>query len=256
MCILFVAIEQHDRYPLIIAANRDEFFNRPTTPSHLWGEKRILSGIDQQAGGTWMGINTNGYIAALTNIRAPNRINDNAISRGNLVSQYLQVPTDNYAIDLQNSQFDYNGYNLLFGPWNKLNVYNNHLNELSSLGKGFYGLSNANLNSPWPKINKGVGKLKSYCLSGDNISHRVDNEALFELLLDTTTALDQELPQTGVPLEWERKLSSIFIQGDNYGTRSSTILKIDTQQQVTWSERTFNNKASCISEQNYQFNIN
>lgn len=257
MCILFVAIEQHPRYPLIIAANRDEFFNRPTSASHFWGSPpTILSGIDQQAGGTWMGINQTGHIAALTNIRAPQHIIKNAISRGKLVSQYLQFPKVNYEVDLQHSQADYNGYNLLYGPWQQLKVYNNHLDKISSLSRGVYGLSNASLNSPWPKINKGVARLQDYCRQGEGDSHVVNNKALFELLLDSSTAPDEELPETGVPIEWERKLSSIFIRGESYGTRSSTILKIDTQQRVIWSERTFDQSAMCIAEQNYQFNLN
>jgi uncharacterized protein with NRDE domain len=257
MCILFVAIEQHEQYPLIIAANRDEFVVRPTLPSHFWGaSQQILSGIDQQAGGTWMGINRGGHLAALTNIRAPERLNENAISRGKLVSQYLQSPTVDYELELQHSQFDYKGYNLLFGPWHQLKVYNNHLNQTSNLTKGFYGLSNAELNSPWPKINKGLAQLKAYCSQGELISHDVRQNILFDLLCDPSQALDNELPNTGVPLEWERRLSSIFIQGEEYGTRSSTILKIDTKQQVTWSERSYDNKAKCIAEQNYQFKLN
>lgn len=254
MCILFVAINQHHRYPLIIAANRDEFFKRPTVPSHFWGaQHQILSGIDQQAGGTWMGINHTGHIAALTNIRDPNSINPLAISRGQLLNHYLQTPTLSYELDLQQSRLEYNGYNLLFGPWHNLKVYNNHLNQISSLNEGFFGLSNAALDSAWPKINKGLAQLKTYCLQENT---QINNASLFELLCDSNQASDNELPDTGIPLEWERKLSSIFIKAEDYGTRSSTILKIDKKQRVSWSERTFNRTATCISEQNYQFNIN
>jgi uncharacterized protein with NRDE domain len=257
VCILFVAIEQHEHYPLIIAANRDEFFNRPTLPSHFWGEqKQVLAGIDEQAGGTWMGINQAGNIAALTNIRAPDSIQQDAVSRGKLVSHYLCQPKVDYEVDLQRTKQHYNGYNLLYGPWNNLKVYNNHLDQISTLTQGFYGLSNASLNSPWPKLNKGVSRLKAYCEQGEQDSHNVEFTALFDLLLDTSPALDHELPQTGVPIDWERRLSSIFIQGENYGTRSSTILKVDKYNRVSWCERTFSNTANCVSEQNYQFNIN
>ena len=257
MCIVFVAIEQHPRYPLIIAANRDEFFNRPTLPSHVWGPSRnIVAGIDQEAGGTWMGVNKAGYLAALTNIRAPQTLKPHVKSRGELVSHYLQQPTTNYQQALEQSRQDFNGYNLLFGHWKNLYVYNNHLNHLTHLKKGFYGLSNASLNSPWPKIVKGLARLKTYCENTSQDPEHIIDKQLFELLRDPNKANENELPRTGIPMEWERKLSSIFIQADHYGTRASTVLKIDTNQKVSWCEHTYNSGAVCISEQNYQFDIN
>jgi len=252
MCILFVAVNQHQDYPLIIAANRDEFFNRETQQSHLWhGQNRIIAGKDLQAGGTWMGINQHGYLASLTNIRDPKTFNEHAVTRGELVSHYLKTPSHDYAKVLMASRHSYNGYNLLFGKWNELAVYNNHLNSLQTLTTGYYGLSNANLNSPWPKINKGVNKLEEYCQDG----HDINPEILFSLLLDTQQAPDHNLPETGVPLDWERRLSSIFILGDDYGTRSSTILKVDKQQKVQWHERTYNNQAICTASQSFHFDI-
>ena len=199
MCILFIAVRQHPDFPLIIAANRDEFTERPTLASNFWdGDNRhILAGKDLQAGGTWMGINTQGNIAALTNIRDPKRIIADAKTRGALVADYLLKPTDTYVDTLRETAESYNGYNLLFGHWSELMVYNNHLNTCVPLDSGFYGLSNADLNSPWPKINKGVKALKDYCLS----DAEVDHEQLFTLLRDETRADDAMLPDTGVPLE-------------------------------------------------------
>jgi uncharacterized protein with NRDE domain len=253
MCILFVAVNQHKDYPLIIAANRDEFFNRDTAASHIWdSEHGIIAGKDLQAGGAWMGINKQGCIASLTNIRNPQKIWTDAITRGELVSHYLQKPVDAYHQTLSASKDNYNGYNLLFGKWNALAVYNNHLDKIQELSDGYYGLSNASLNSPWPKINKGVGKLEEYCQDG----HDINPDILFELLLDKSLAADVDLPQTGVPIDWERRLSSIFILGDEYGTRSSTVLKIDKQQNAQWYERTYDNKATCTSSQSFHFAIN
>lgn len=253
MCILFVAVNQHKDYPLIIAANRDEFFNRGTSESHIWdSEHGIIAGKDLQAGGTWMGINKEGYIASLTNIRDPQKISADAITRGELVSHYLQQPVDRYFKTLSSGKENYNGYNLLFGKWDNLSVYNNHLDKLQHLTDGYYGLSNASLNSPWPKINKGVGKLEEYCQDG----HDINPDILFTLLLDKNLAADKELPQTGIPIDWERRLSSIFIVGDEYGTRSSTVLKVDKQQNVTWFERTYDNTATCTSSQSFHFSIN
>ncbi len=252
MCILFIAIEQHPDYPLIIAANRDEFHQRGTLASYFWPENSdVLAGRDLQAGGTWMGINRNGRLSALTNVRDPEQINPNARSRGELVSQYLTAQQTNlqYLHTLQQNKGWYNGYNLLFGAWNDLWVYNNHEDEMQQLSAGFHGLSNASLNSPWPKIDKGVANLEDYCTS----SRVVDSEALFNLLLDNTQAEDQYLPNTGVPIEWERKLSSIFIQSEEYGTRSSTVLLIDKNQRVTWNERSFDSLGGITNQKNYQF---
>ncbi|MFT4993184.1 MAG: hypothetical protein ACI965_000202 [Paraglaciecola sp.] len=276
MCILFVAVNQHQDYPLIIAANRDEFFARPTTASHFWQDSPepmakdpepmaknpeptvnnppLLAGKDEQAGGTWMGITRAGRLAALTNIRDPKKIKKDAITRGALVSQYLQGDAQQaaYLAQLQRTETHYNGYNLLFGPWHSLQVYNNHLDQSEQLSSGVYGLSNASLNSPWPKINKGTMQLAEYCHDG----HSIQPEKLFALLKDKHQAEDHNLPKTGVPIEWERQLSSIFIQGEDYGTRSSTVLLIDKNQQITWQERTFNQQAVCVGQKNYNFGIN
>ncbi|WP_299076987.1 NRDE family protein [uncultured Paraglaciecola sp.] len=253
MCILFVAVNQHKDYPLIIAANRDEFFKRGTAQSHFWGpEQNMLAGKDLQAGGTWMGINKQGFIASLTNIRDPQKVRADAITRGELVSHYLRTPVNNYQHKLSLNKADYNGYNLLFGKWHSLAVYNNHLDKTQPLTDGYYGLSNATLNSPWPKTNKGVEMLQQYCQNG----HDILPEKLFELLLDKHLAADQDLPQTGIPIEWERRLSAIFITGEDYGTRSSTVLTIDKDQKVQWQERSYDNTATCIAKQSFQFNIN
>jgi uncharacterized protein with NRDE domain len=253
VCILFVAVQQHKDYPLIIAANRDEFFKRQTASSRFWPDSpHILAGRDLEAGGSWMGINQQGFLAALTNIRDPQQINPQARTRGELVSHYLQRPSKDYQQQLENSRQHYNGYNLLYGHWQNLAVYNNQLNSLERLRPGYYGLSNANLNSPWPKVNKGVKQLQAYCQNG----HNIESSKLFELLLDNQQAPDYRLPKTGVPLDWERRLSAIFITGQDYGTRSSTVLKIDHNQQVYWRERSYSNDAQCISEQSYQFSIN
>ena len=254
MCILFIAVNQHPDYPLIVAANRDEFFERPTSESSFWSEHpHILAGKDLRAGGTWMGINQQGKLSALTNIRDPQRIASDAISRGELVSDYLQhsPSSEGYLAQISANAEKYNGFNLLFGDWNDLYVFNNHTLQSDKLTTGVYGLSNASLNTPWPKTLQGVTQLTEYCQD----SQSLESEQLFALLKNQTKAKDDTLPQTGVPIEWERKLSSIFIQSPEYGTRSSTLLLVDNQQQVSWQERTFNNEAQCIAENSYHFAI-
>ncbi|MEP4889650.1 MAG: NRDE family protein [Aliiglaciecola sp.] len=254
MCILFIAVEQHPDYPLIIAANRDEFHQRPTAQSEFWAASpNLLAGRDLEAGGTWMGANVNGRICALTNVRDPQKLLSNAISRGHLVSEFLinQDPPQDYLSKLRESKQQYNGYNLLFGEWNDLYVYNNHTDNVNRLGAGVYGLSNADLDSPWPKINQGVNKLREHCQQASSL----DSEKLFEILLDQTKANDELLPKTGVPLDWERKLSSIFIQSADYGTRSSTLLLVNKNKQVTWQEHTFDRQGNNVQQREFNFNI-
>lgn len=254
MCILFIALKQHPNYPLIIAANRDEFHARPTLASHFWeNQPNILAGKDISAGGTWMGINKSGDLAALTNIRAPGKELANAVSRGELASNYLQqyCSQEEYLQRLSDSRNSYNGYNLLFGNLHKLTVYNSFENKNYSLADGVYGLSNASLNSPWPKLDMGRSALARYCQN----SSKVNTENLFELLSNKQLAKDDELPKTGVPIEWEKKLSSIFIESSDYGTRSSTVLLLDKENQVHWEERTFNATADIIGKEEYRFSI-
>lgn len=254
MCILFIAVNEHKDYPLIVAANRDEFFARPTEQSAFWNNQSdILGGTDLQAGGTWMGFNKNGRLSALTNVRDPQRIDPDATTRGELVSHFLtnDMSNDNYLTVLRKTKDNYNGYNLLFGDWHDLWVYNNHQDKVQKLGDGVFGLSNADLNSPWPKINKGVTNLKDYCQHDEPI----DADELFALLRDDTQAQDDMLPKTGVPIEWERKLSSIFINSKDYGTRSSTLLLIDKNNLVSWQERSFDRAGNVFDGKNFEFKL-
>lgn len=256
MCILFIAVQKHPKFPLIIAANRDEFHPRPTQASHFWDDMPdLLAGRDLNAGGTWMGVTRNGGVSALTNIRDPSRNNDDAKSRGELVTHFLNQNNtqEQYLRTLESSVNDYNGYNLLYGnllPL-KLSVFNNHTLRHQILSQGYYGLSNASLDKPWPKIERGKQALADYCESHPDIDTRV----LFRLLGDNTQADDKDLPETGVPYEWEKTLSSIFIHGEGYGTRSSTILTVDNHNHVEWIEHSFNAKGKTIDEKAFRFDI-
>ncbi|WJG07781.1 NRDE family protein [Aliiglaciecola sp. LCG003] len=255
MCILFIAVKQHPQYPLIIAANRDEFHQRPTAPSHFWPtHPQMLAGKDLQAGGSWMGITRAGRLSALTNVRDPQTINPDAISRGELVTQYLstEVEQAQYLTTLRAHKAAYNGYNLLFGEWQNLWVYNNHSDTVAQLTPGVYGLSNADLNSPWPKINQGVKQLKQHCQQ----TGPIHPDTLFDILLNQNQASDDLLPETGIPIEWERKLSSIFITSSDYGTRSATLLLVDRSHQVIWLEHSFNPAGENTQQQRFTFSLN
>ncbi|NVK56164.1 MAG: NRDE family protein [Alteromonadaceae bacterium] len=238
MCIIFVALRQHPDYPLIIAANRDEFYARPTQHSHFWPQSpALLAGKDLKAGGSWMGITRDGNFAALTNIRDPSREQTTPSSRGALVTDFLRAghPITEYSHRLHNNAHRYNGYNLLFGNYQHLAVFNSHRRSLEHLANGFHGLSNAQLNTPWPKMNRGISALKEYVVNTKTLL----SDDLFTLLTDDTPALPDQLPDTGVPKEWEQRLSPIFIRTPEYGTRSSTVLMITKNAEINWFERVF-----------------
>mgnify|MGYP001174539472 CR=1 FL=1 len=252
MCIIFVAVEQHQDYPLIIAANRDEFYQRPTQPSHWWdAPEAILAGKDLQAGGSWMGIHRNGDIAALTNIRNPAREQTQARSRGELVINYLSRSTSETLFEqqLSNSREAYNGYNLLYGNVARLQVYNNHTNRFTPLAAGFHGLSNSALNTPWPKVRRGVTRLQEYISSATSL----DKDALFNLLQDNTPAAQHELPDTGVGIETERFLSAPFVTGEHYGTRATTVVTVSREGDIHVTEQSWGPFSAALERRQFSW---
>ena len=261
MCILFIANNIREDYPLIIAANRDEFHARPTAPSQFWSEyPNLLAGRDLEAKGTWMGVTRNGKIAALTNVRQPDNIKQNVVSRGELVVNWLLSTSDNnasaHATTLHATHEQYNGYNLVFGQITEqgtgnLSVYNNANNTLHTIEDGVIGLSNADIVTPWPKVTQGVNSLADYTRN----SAKVDTEALFAILRQDNKAADDVLPNTGIGYEWEKALSSIFIQTPEYGTRTSTLLLVDNNKQVKWLERQFSGSGGVLYTREYAFRI-
>lgn len=250
MCLIIFAFQTHPRYKLILAANRDEYYHRPTSPASWWEEARfLLAGKDLEAGGTWMGITKKGKLAALTNYRGTESHKKNAPSRGALVSQYLlsNISSREYLQELQVKRTGYNGFNLILGDMDTLCYYSNSQNKILQVPPGVHGLSNDSLDTPWPKVVKGKQMLEQKVLSHSEISLA----SIFSLLEDTEMAPDNQLPDTGVGIEYERVLSSIFIKSPQYGTRSSTVLLVDKDNQVTFAERGF----APPSERKYRFRI-
>jgi uncharacterized protein with NRDE domain len=238
MCLIFFSLNNHPKYKLIVAANRDEFYNRRTTPMDFWSDApQIVGGRDLEASGTWMAMNRNGKISLVTNYRDPAHINPKAPSRGQLVSDYLLNgdSPDQYLSKILPHVKQYNGFNLLVGNTDKLWYLSNYGNGIQALKPGLYGLSNHLLDTPWPKVERGKEKFKSIL-----DSQILTPEILFELLHDESRAEDQNLPDTGIGLERERALSSMFIRTNGYGTRCSTVVLIDYQNKVHYSERTYN----------------
>ena len=237
MCLILFAYKVHPKYKLMVAANRDEFYQRPTAPVHYWeDDPEILAGRDLEKLGTWMGVTKTGRFAALTNYRDPKEVTLGKRSRGELVANALQYKGDikEYMQGLVRNNDTYPGYNLLAGDSDELYYYSNVGKELITVTPGIYGVSNHLLNTTWPKVQTGKEGLVS--ILNSNQEDLV--EPLLTLLQKADQAPDEELPQTGVSLDLERLLSSMFIKSDNYGTRSSTVLLMN-EQEIHYVERVF-----------------
>lgn len=227
-------------FPLVLAANRDEFYDRPTKRAHFWEDSpAIYAGRDLAAGGTWLGVTKTGRFAAVTNFREPTAPKG-GLSRGELVAAFLRhdaAPLE-FAQEALISGQQYSGFNLLVGEINaertEVAYCSNRLSECKVLAPGVYCLSNHLLDTPWPKVAKARdGFMRAIAQGAPN------SDSLFDLLHDDTLAPDDELPDTGVGLDRERMLSSIFIKGDVYGTRSSTVLTIDGSFRFDLAEKAY-----------------
>lgn len=238
MCLILVAWRAHRDFPLVVAANRDEFYDRPASPSAFWEDApQVLAGRDLDKGGTWLGITTDLRFAAVTNYREGFRADPTAPSRGRLVSGFLrgdETPTD-YLNRLLPDAPRYNGFNLLAGDRSELCCFSNRAPGVERLAPGIYGLGNSLLDTPWPKVAAGKAALAK--VLKDSASGEELGEALLRILADEAQPDDALLPYTGVSLEWERLLSRTFIRSADYGTRSSTALVVGADSQVKFYER-------------------
>lgn len=246
MCLILFLYEAHPEYRLILGANRDEFYERPTAPLAYWQENTaaaamgagpILAGRDLRGGGTWMGMTLSGRLAALTNFRDPSSNRGDAPSRGALVKDFLEQRDRPlaYLERIAKGGAAYNGFNLLVGDRSGgLYCYSSRRPEIEALKPGVHGLSNRFLDTPWPKVERGKAALARV---GSNL--RIDPEAVLEILSDRRRPAVDLLPDTGVGQAWERVLSSIFITSLTYGTRSSSVLLVGRDGKVDFVERTF-----------------
>lgn len=253
MCLLIIGINAHPDYSLIIAANRDEFYNRPKLPAHYWYDAPfLLAGKDLKAGGTWMGITKQGKFAALTNYRDIPSIKENAPSRGHIVSDFLfnKNPANDYIEKISSLGNLYNGYNLILGDFFHLFYYSNVNNSRTFLNNGVYGLSNHLLDTDWFKVRESKKNFNEI-LSRKNI----EVEKLFNLLTDENKAVDNDLPETGLGKEFEKILSSAFIKSPVYGTRCSTVIMVDKNKNVTFIERSYENSPESFNENIFNFQI-
>jgi uncharacterized protein with NRDE domain len=238
MCLILLSYDNHPNYQLILAANRDEYYTRPTAALGNWEDyAHVMAGRDLKSGGTWLGITRTGRLAAVTNYRDPASNRPDAESRGKLVRDFLigSAPPQHYLANIQPIGAAFNGFNLLLWIDSQLWYYSNRGSAIQQLGRGLYGLSNHLLDSAWPKVVTGKQALSAYLAHID----WVEPEAIFAILADQSKPPDALLPDTGVGLPCERILSSRFITSDIYGTRSSSIILVDRSGNVSFLERSF-----------------
>ncbi len=238
MCLILLAHKVHPNYPLVLAANRDEVYSRPTAAAAFWDDyPQIYGGRDLEQGGTWLGITREGRIAAVTNFRDGHAAKNSTRSRGELVSNFLRgsQPAADYVHRVSREAQAYNGFNLIAGDLDELYYISNRGNHVAAIAPGIHGLSNHLLNTPWPKVVRGKKILAN--LLRQKPHELIDG--LFAILADRAVAPDDTLPDTGVGLPRERVLSPAFIISPTYGTRSSSVVMVDNHGQVIFIERSF-----------------
>lgn len=252
MCLILIAWRADAGFPCVIAANRDESHSRPTAAAHWWPSRPpILAGKDLQAGGTWLGMTRTGRFAALTNYRDPQQRRVQGRSRGELVTTILE---SNATIHqnlgyLGEISATYNAFNIIFSDGERLAVFESVVGAGRELEPGLYGLSNHVLDTPWPKVRAAKSRLS------DALAELKNTDAALALLRDEAIAPDDELPRTGVSLEWERLLSSAFIRSPDYGTRCSTLVRIDQRRRAWFDEWSWDVRGLPAGSANFQFEL-
>jgi len=235
MCLILIAYGAHPDFPLIIAANRDEYYARPTAKAGYWSDYgQILAGRDLECMGTWLGVTRSGRFAALTNFRDPRERKTDAPSRGQLVKEFLVSDLDPGAFfdQVRTGAPRYNGFNLLAGDAAGVYCFSSRDATVQQLLPGLHGLSNHLLDTPWPKVVRGKRRLQQALARGP------DPDSLLELLGDREPAHESELPDTGIGAELERVLSPALIVSPQYGTRASTAVLFGGDGYVSFTERT------------------
>lgn len=230
MCTVFIGQGANEEFPFVVAANRDEFLAREATPMHWW-DSGFLAGKDLEAGGMWLGLNRQGKFAVVTNYRDPAAMNRNGRTRGELVLKALTSEAEEYSQYLKAEGHHYNVFNLLFGSKNHLHFYGNHDERHEVVTSGINGLSNASLNTDWPKVTNGKRGFTQILETSSDLEGD-----LMELMGSTRKYPISELPKTGVPEELEVELSALNIRMKEYGTRVTTIIRIDRNQRAFVSE--------------------
>lgn len=257
MCLLTFAYQTNKRFPFVFAANRDEYYDRPTLFAHEWKEDpNVIGGRDLKKGGTWLGFTKEGKIAALTNVRDSFKHSGIPFqSRGFIARDYLTSNTSAqlFMERLIQTANEFDGYNLVFGSYHDLYYYTNRMEKGEKLKPGYYMLSNGQMNSNWPKAVKVRTHLQSV------LEREKDVETIMKKLLvtmqDEERFPDEQLPDTGVGIEWERILSPIFINGKSYGTRATTVIVCTDQGESFFREWNYGPKGTFLEKREFHLQL-
>lgn len=224
MCVVAFAVDAHPRWRLLLVGNRDEAHARPSAPLARWqGSPGLLGGRDLEAGGTWLGVREPDRIAVVTNVRDPAAAHDGA-SRGLLVTDFLRGidPVAQHAATLAVDAARYRPFNLLLFDRDGATFVSNHPSlRVQAITAGVHGLSNGELDAEWPKVRRACMALRDWIDAGHE-----DFTPLLDALADESLAPDAALPDTGVGIEMERRLSPLFVRGECYGTRATTLVAV------------------------------
>ena len=253
MCLILVGWRVHTGFPLVIAANRDEFHARASAPAHWWTDHpQLLAGRDLVAGGTWLAVSRAGQMAALTNFRDPTRTKFNTPSRGELVVRMAEssAPIGERLNWLSEQSSRFADFNIMVSDGVELGIFESASKSCRLLEPGVYGLSNHLLDTPWPKVLQAKSNLAAA------LGNSPTDDALLHLLRDDQTAPEDQLPRTGVSRDWERLLSSAFVRAAAYGTRCSTVIRFDADQGISFREWTWNDAGLPAGEAHYRFATN
>jgi uncharacterized protein with NRDE domain len=249
VCLLVLAWEVHPTYRLVVAANRDEFHERPSAPLAEWPEPPgMFAGRDLRAGGTWLGVDRAGRFGVITNYRDLQRPLTGAPSRGGLIPAYLsqQAGPASFLAQVEPAAADYSGFNLLLSDDRSLWYASNRTQPFArALAPGIYGLSNHLLDTPWPKLTRVRSAFETWLSAATGALP----DALWKILGDRTPAIgDQGGLTTGLPPQWEAVLSSPFVLNREYGTRNSTLVLLERSGALTVKERRFDPDGSLSGE--------
>lgn len=254
MCLILLGLNKHPGYPLILAANRDEYFSRPTRFADYWEDAPwVIGGRDLEAGGSWLGLDVGGRLAAVTNVREPPLRGTGAESRGRLVSDFLTGETEitDYLQEVIGRRHLFDPYNLLVGTAMQLYFHSSGEPTYQKLEQGIHGISNGRLDANWPKVVRGRAALSTLLEAAAG----PQPDDLLAILADTHIPDDGELPDTGVGLERERALAPICVRMDGYGTRSSTVIMLGADGRVLFRERSFSVTGEVADDRRFEFQL-
>ncbi len=256
MCLIIFAYKVDPNYDLLLMANRDEYCDRQFKTAHRWGDgDKVLSGIDLTANGGWTGVTKTGRIAAVTNFRSGYDFNQQLKSRGELVRSFLDsdISPHEYLSTLRKSKAEYNGYNLLFGDRHELYWYSNQTDQFQSIAPGIYGICNHLLDTPWPKLVDAKVQLHQMINCGN-----VTPDNLLSIMLNKNKYPLNELPKTGIDIETEQGLSSIFVDLEKYGSVLTSLIYMSSESLGFYEYKHLDNNGSikqCFSSKAFAVNV-